>query len=296
MLNEFRKAYPKGSLISELLNIYQGKYVVRVLAIVDDVTLATGLAADDTLEMAEDRARLRALGAINIEPTLDRGASRPVLSTQQATELSAIASRGVPPRSPSMSTSLPSLGDRSVADFAIGESPRLPTDDSARSSSGMTSSGDDWLSSPPVHSAESNPPEQTEAISSSSWPEPATSFESIETDPVFSPSSANVATSEFPAAAPPSIPPQFESHSVSTTQELPTVAEGVPLAGNSFLDDDERKQKIAETTVEIKRLNWSTQQGRDFLEQQYNKRARSQLTNDELLDFLHYLKAQPNPS
>ena len=49
---------------------------------------------------------------------------------------------------------------------------------------------------------------------------------------------------------------------------------------------------IAETDVELKRLGWSHAQGRQFLEQTYQKRSRQQLTDSELLEFLEYLKVQ----
>ncbi|NJN23483.1 MAG: hypothetical protein HC810_02580 [Acaryochloridaceae cyanobacterium RL_2_7] len=49
---------------------------------------------------------------------------------------------------------------------------------------------------------------------------------------------------------------------------------------------------IAETDVELKRLGWSHVQGRQFLEQTYQKRSRQQLTDSELLEFLEYLKVQ----
>ena len=49
---------------------------------------------------------------------------------------------------------------------------------------------------------------------------------------------------------------------------------------------------IAETDVELKRLGWSHTQGRQFLEQTYQKRSRQQLTDSELLEFLEYLKVQ----
>lgn len=61
MFNEFRLLYPHGCLISEFVTVNHGKYVVRALVQNDGVTLATGLAAADTVEAAEDRARLRAL-------------------------------------------------------------------------------------------------------------------------------------------------------------------------------------------------------------------------------------------
>jgi len=68
MLAQFQARYPTGSLISELLQIHQEKFVVRVVAQVEGVTRATGLAAAETLEAAEDRARSRALMVLGIEP------------------------------------------------------------------------------------------------------------------------------------------------------------------------------------------------------------------------------------
>lgn len=50
---------------------------------------------------------------------------------------------------------------------------------------------------------------------------------------------------------------------------------------------------IAKTNTELKRLNWSTQQGREYLMSKYGKRSRQLLSDEELLDFLHYLEAQP---
>ena len=55
------------ALISELLTIDHGKYVVRVMAQIEGMTIATGLAAADTIEIAEDRARERAMAVANLE-------------------------------------------------------------------------------------------------------------------------------------------------------------------------------------------------------------------------------------
>lgn len=74
MLAQFQAKYPGGSLVSELLTIHEGKYVVKVLAQIDGKTLMTALAAADTVEDAEDRARARVLAACDI----DRSASQPV--------------------------------------------------------------------------------------------------------------------------------------------------------------------------------------------------------------------------
>ncbi len=52
---------------------------------------------------------------------------------------------------------------------------------------------------------------------------------------------------------------------------------------------------IARTNVEMKRLGWTNQQGRDYLVQTYGKRSRQLLTDGELLDFLHRLESEPSP-
>lgn len=57
-------------------------------------------------------------------------------------------------------------------------------------------------------------------------------------------------------------------------------------------DDSDLMMK---TTVEIRRLRWTIEQGRHHLEATYSKRSRQHLTREELLDFLLYLETQPTP-
>ncbi len=51
---------------------------------------------------------------------------------------------------------------------------------------------------------------------------------------------------------------------------------------------------IAQTDVELKRLGWTSTQGRKHLQKTYDKRSRQQLTDEELLEFLGYLQSQPS--
>ncbi|MEH1817909.1 MAG: hypothetical protein V7L31_02230 [Nostoc sp.] len=56
---------------------------------------------------------------------------------------------------------------------------------------------------------------------------------------------------------------------------------------------------IAKTDIEIQRLGWTTEQGREHLIKVYDKRSRTLLTEVELLDFLQYLASlasQPTPA
>lgn len=54
-----------------------------------------------------------------------------------------------------------------------------------------------------------------------------------------------------------------------------------------------RENLIVQSDKYLKELSWNTEQGRDYLQQTYHKRSRQQLTNAELLDFVEYLKLQP---
>ena len=67
MLTKFRHHYPQGSLISELIYIDRGLYLVKVSIEVEGVVLATGLAGENTIELAEDAARVRAIAALVLE-------------------------------------------------------------------------------------------------------------------------------------------------------------------------------------------------------------------------------------
>ncbi|WP_256875122.1 hypothetical protein [Nostoc sp. C052] len=50
---------------------------------------------------------------------------------------------------------------------------------------------------------------------------------------------------------------------------------------------------IAKTDIEMQRLGWTPEQGREHLIKVYGKRSRTLLTEVELLDFLQYLISQP---
>ena len=67
-IEQFRARYPQGGLNSEFVILDQGGYLVKATVQADGTTLATGLAAAETVEAAEDRARDRALAALGIGP------------------------------------------------------------------------------------------------------------------------------------------------------------------------------------------------------------------------------------
>ncbi|MGB3638286.1 MAG: hypothetical protein WBA39_12040, partial [Rivularia sp. (in: cyanobacteria)] len=54
-------------------------------------------------------------------------------------------------------------------------------------------------------------------------------------------------------------------------------------------------EAIAKTDVEMDRLGFTPQQGREYLIENYGKRGRTLLTEEELVDFLQYLESIPTP-
>lgn len=66
MLTQFKNRYPRGSLISELIEIDRDRYIVKASVIVDGIILATAMAGCKTIESAEDRAKQRALELLNL--------------------------------------------------------------------------------------------------------------------------------------------------------------------------------------------------------------------------------------
>jgi hypothetical protein len=49
---------------------------------------------------------------------------------------------------------------------------------------------------------------------------------------------------------------------------------------------------IAQSDTYLAQLNWTPEQGREYLQQKYGKRSRLQLTDTEILEFIDYLKLQ----
>ena len=64
LLEQFRAQYPEGCLSADLVSIHDGQYIVRAVASSQGAPLATGLAASADVQVAEDRARERAIALL----------------------------------------------------------------------------------------------------------------------------------------------------------------------------------------------------------------------------------------
>ena len=257
MYSQFQSRYPTGSLETQLLQIHEGNYVVRAVIRVGDTTLATGMAAAVTIEQAEDQARARALVVLGIYlPTYESQAHLVGTDDQQPNQHS-------PARL----------------------NPAASTPDSEEISQ-----------------------QRFSGYSEESWELPETS----QPDPVTSPGESMADLDLLPHAYADSHPSpetselerqinRTEKQSAPQTVEQPN-SNGKPLpqrsqsgsANDSLPGPIDLSDIITQTSVELKRLGWSDTRGRSYLQRTYGKRSRQQLTDEELLDFLHYLQAQPS--
>ena len=277
LLTQFRTRYPHGSLISELITIDRGQYIVRVTLQVEGIILATGLAAADGVETAEDRARERALLALGVDNT----ANLPDSTVTAADRPERVIDRPVPQKTTTPKQLVTTANEANkVKSFPVNTPPIAST-------ASPVETIDSGINNYLVES--SHPPQKIDT-----------------TD--FDTSSPDLSLSAVPAANPElveskSVPPSLDAPSlgdgVLSTQEIspeplepprPEVPSTQTLETVEF-DFNEIKNR---TDVEIKRLGWTKDQGRDFLLQTYGKRSRLHLTDRELMDFLYYLESQPN--
>lgn len=267
MLHKFRRRFPNGSIISELLAIDHGKYIVRVLVEVDKVTLASGLAAADKVETAEDMARNRALELLIWE------AQELVQEKDQKTALPEPTKAITEPRSESTVVPLripePSSSDTKV----IPISPLSRTSEPLRLELP--------LSTPELT------PELTPEIAEEDSPELILEIADEVTPDLFSLKTESLGIEnglkkeETTAKATPT--------SLEETNPAPRKPSSVSADSAESLDFSDI---IARTDIELKRLNWTQEQGRDYLLATYGKKSRLHLSDGELLEFLHYLESQ----
>ena len=249
MLTQFRTRYPHGSLISELITIDRGQYVVKVTLQVDGIILSTGLAAAERVETAEDRARERALLAL----ALDNNAKL----TDSGVDTANHSHRLIKQSSPEEPTPSKQLSAAIKEDDRV--KPLTVNTPSVASTVSPVETIDSGVNNHFAESSNSSPQEIDK-----------TDFKSSSND-----LSSSAVSSTNPEPLETSIP------EVPTTQTLETAE----------FDFNEIKNR---TDVEIKRLGWTKEQGRDFLLQTYGKRSRLHLTDQELMDFLYYLESQPS--
>jgi hypothetical protein len=255
MLQKLRQRYPQVALISELVQIDHGKYIVKAIVEIEGKTVVTGLAAADTVEIAEDRARERALLLLEAESTPDlqlvekispnnislpEDLPKPVASAKKSTKTAKVTE--IPRPEAKIEPELPQVKDIPPAKIE----PELPQ-----------------VKDIPPAKIEPELPQ----VKDIPLPEPEPLLLEMETDnySLLSelPEEASLTEEELPAPEPVVVIPEEIDYSVLKTK----------------------------IDVEMKRLAWTTEKGREYLISTYGKKSRLLLTNEELLEFYNYLSS-----
>ncbi len=281
MLERFRASYPTGCLISELVTIHNGKYVVRVLVQVNGETLATGLGSADTVELAEDKARERSLVTL----TLDTSFSAP----QTSVELSP---------SPS-TTNLKPQSTKSVNTYLQIKTEKLPkaelnldfneVSDTPTVSSGLEKSEipaplekeELLIVESSINDNDVSAPSQDSSAFDNSWLDTDYSQQEkedkIDETTELLRDSRNHIASEITTSEP-----------INSARDL-----GATINSNNEIDSSDLSQDVSDDNVSIDilmdSLGWTKEKERDFLEQNYSQKTRQFLTTEELFDFHQYL-------
>jgi hypothetical protein len=255
-LAKFRHRYPQGSLVSELIEIDRGTYIVKALVQIDNLILATALAGAATVEAAEDAAKERAIATLFLDqqPNTNSFLTQPdraKVPTQSAT-------------SSSLNSEIKSekTSNHKIVNFSKPQAEStIESQNSFPDLTPVTAVEDPMPQpqldlSPQVPVVSSDPPTETNLFGDTFTAETSTA--------IFTDEDNNV-----DALATDLISPELEA-----------------------MDFNEIKQK---TDIEIKRLSWTKDQGKEFLMSRYGKRSRLHLTDEQLLEFLRYLEKLPNP-
>lgn len=301
MLNQFRLHYPQGSLTSELVRIDHGLYIVRSLVQVEGVTLATGLAAATTIEAAEDQARLRALDLLILEGTpttaiADTKTETPQIPIAPITE--SVQAQPVPPpvtvEKKSVTKAAKPKPEPVIAP-PVEEIP--PVVETLSLPEPIISQPEPKIITqiPEPEISEPDVPELvlSEPVAEEPEPETVLSFptETVESNgklPLMDLADSNGTLELTLSLEEPSLPLMEITPPPAPVEPTPTTS----LDLNGPLDFSE---VIARSNVELKRLNWTNEQGKNYLLQTYGKRSRQLLSDEELLEFLHYLESLPTP-
>ncbi|AHJ31381.1 extensin-like protein [Nodularia spumigena CCY9414] len=289
MLAQFQSLYPHGSIITELVQIFQGKYIVRCSLEIENVTRATGMAGAETVEVAEDKAITRALMVLGISNSPE-------------------GSVEVAPQATSPLHLNPALNTPKVKFNEPRQASNSPVIDEDFGSSQWSAPNDREISLPPLSQQNFNTDSGT--IQAKSADNGNTYSEDLNQNVL--PSHNRQLEFHNPVEKRETIPDNQLEHEAFSGNFASNVT---PFTPRNYSSPDNvsnltgvgKKNKskirepvdlsdvIAKTDVELQRLGWTAEQGREHLIQTYGKRGRTLLTEEELHDFLQHLESQPDP-
>jgi hypothetical protein len=310
--DQFRRQYPQGSIISDLVQIHGDQYVVKVSVSLANTVLVSTLAADANLTLAENCAMERALTILGIRD-LQQPAHEPVnltvtplpdlpigLTNSIAEDTSEAIIEDTHPEilansEPVSNLPIPvvTLAETTESPIIIEEIylspvPAITAAEPIRIQVGVASEISEQLmdfNATPSFTepeAENTMPIANGKVAVDSNPPEIPAI--LPELPIEAVPEVSVTTSSRSKKAAPT------SDSLSTaTDEAPLDETMVPIAEPPLSVTD----MIPMINMELKRLGWSKDRGREYMVSLYNKRASALLSDDELFGLLQHLQAEP---
>jgi hypothetical protein len=281
--DRFWQQYPQGSIVSDLVQIHGDQYVVKVSVLSANNLLVSMLAGDPNLVQAQNRAIEWALGILGIReaPELVMGASLADLPPNLTAVLATPAIREIPTgEEPKGNLSPPVVVptiNKTVQSLTIAD-PTIPLTTiliplQEHSANEFSDKPSNWTPDEQITTAIVN--SQVTPVNSVpleiDLQLPATSIVEFATK-----TEKSEKTSTIPAPLP------VDNAEVPLNETTAPVAE--PLLSVTDM--------IPMINMELKRLGWSKDRGRDYMVSLYNKRASALLSDDELLGLLQHLQAE----
>ncbi len=313
--DRFRQQYPQGSIISDLVQIHGDQYVVKVSVSAENILLVSTLAADANLTLAENRAMERALTILGIRdaqqpahepvnltvkplPDLPIGLTNAIEQPQVKMAESLPKSANLPEPVANIAETIPALApktfespstvEETIPEAAVAAAPepiRIQVAEIAEQP--IKFDAEPSLSEPDTEVAisitngkvvtDSAPPEISAAL-----PEPP-----IANVPEPEVSVAKSSRTKKAATAPDPLPAETADETLLPAAPLDEAT--VPIAEPPLSVTD----MIPMINMELKRLGWSKDRGREYMVSLYNKRASALLSDDELFGLLQHLQAEP---
>jgi len=261
-------------LISKFITIDHGKYIVQVRAKQDKTTLGTAFGAGDTIELAEDRARERVLKFISIStpakvqsPPLNRTPqnSLQIKKNSPTSTPNPISSQDVPkPPQPTLELS---------QDFSL-------SDNNQEKKEKEIGDSQDKISATSLPAEKDNISEninsENEMLAENNTDNSFANNQEFDNNNGTKEIDNLNDNIELPLSYPES-------------EEIPSITDTDPIDLSDAVDFS---QVIDQTTIELKRLGWTQEQGKKYLLETYGKKSRHLLSDQELIEFLTYLQTQ----
>jgi hypothetical protein len=313
VLQQLRSQYPTGCLSADLVQVNSDQFVVRANVQVEGVTIVTALASATTVEVAEDRARSRALEALGLNVSHSAVSSSlsatlpmmpeisPELTIPPVMQPASEPTEKVLPRTATKRKAkvqpVEPVSEMPTLELTIAE-PAAPVEEIVSAVVAPEVVVEPEAMAEPEVVVEPEVIVEAETIAE---PEVIAEAETIaEPEAVAAPEVIAAPIVETPIVeVEESFEISYESEEVyEYTFEEPEAAPIVetpapvkaPIAAPVAID---LSDTIAQIGMEIDRIGWTKKQGSAYLQQEYSKRTRAELTEAELFSFLGYLKSLP---